>query len=267
MERCELLKFPRCAREARDSDDSRRGVHAGSPSSRYTDTVSVYPITDIVSIRWEIFMSEEARKTKRERRRPEESEREILDAAEQFLRERPLSEITVGELMARTRLGRSSFYFDDLYDLVARLLARLEPALWEPAERWIGGSEGLPEEYLRRALGGVVSVWVAHGPVLRAIAEASLHDRKGASLWRDGVIERFVEAVSERLTKEIRRGRIEQLHVRETATALLLMNERYLMDALGRVPQADARTVAETLDRIWVRTLYGADGADSPPGL
>src|ERR671912_1140610 len=26
---------------------------------------------------------------------------------------------------------------------VARLLARLEPALWEPAERWIGGSEGL----------------------------------------------------------------------------------------------------------------------------
>ena len=88
-----------------------------------------------------------------------------------------------------------------------------------------------------------------------------------AALWRDGVIERFVEAVSDRLTKEIRRGRIDQLHVRETATALLLMNERYLMDALGRVPQADARTVAETLDRIWVRTLYGADGADSPPGL
>ena len=209
-------------------------------------------------------MTEGVRKTKRERRRPEESEREILDAAEQFLRERPLSEITVGELMARTRLGRSSFYFyfDDLYDLVARLLARLEPALWEPAERWVGGSEGLPEEYLRRALEGVVSVWVAHGPVLRAIAEASLHDRQVAALWRDGVIERFVEAVSDRLTKEIRRGRIDQLHVRETATALLLMNERYLMDTLGRVPQADARTVAETLDRIWVRTLYGTDGTD-----
>src|SRR5215216_3330122 len=108
------------------------------------------------------FLSEEARKTRRERRRPEESEREILDAAEQFLRERPLSEITVGELMARTRLGRSSFYFyfDDLYDLVAGLLARLEAALWEPAERWIEGSEAPPEEDIRRALEGVVSVWV-----------------------------------------------------------------------------------------------------------
>jgi AcrR family transcriptional regulator len=209
-------------------------------------------------------MSDEVRRPKQERHRPEESEREILDAAEQLLRERPLSEITVGQLMARTRLGRSSFYlyFDDLYDLVARLLARLEASLWEPAERWIEGTENPHEEDIRRAIGGVVSVWVAHGPVLRAIAEASLHDREVASLWRDGVIERFVDAVTDRLTKEIRRGRIGQLHARQTATALLLMNERYLMDTLGRAPQADAKTVAETLDRIWVRTLYGIDGTD-----
>ena len=206
-------------------------------------------------------MSDEVRRPKQERHRPEQSEREILDAAEQLLRERPLSEITVGELMARTRLGRSSFYFyfDDLYDLVARLLARLEASLWEPAERWIEGSEGFPEEDIRRALEGVVSVWVTHGPVLRAIAEASLHDREVASLWMDGVIERFVDAVTNRLMEEIRRGRISQLHARETATALLLMNESYLMDTLGRAPQADAKRVAETLDRIWVRTLYGTD--------
>ncbi len=262
MERRELLEFPWCTREAREGDGSQLGVHAESPFFRYTDTMSVNQITDAVSTRLEIFMSDEVKRPKWERRRPEESEREILDAAEQLLRERPLSEITVGELMARTRLGRSSFYFyfRDLYDLVARLLARLEAALWEPAERWIEGSEGPPEEDIRRALGGVVSVWVAHGPVLRAIAEASLHDREVASLWRDGVIERFVDAVTDRLTKEIRRGRINHLHVRETATALLLMNERYLMDTLGRVPQADAKTVAETLDRIWVRTLYGTDG-------
>jgi hypothetical protein len=150
----------------------------------------------------------------------------------------------------------------DLYDLVARLLASLEAALWEPAERWIEGSEGPPEEDIRRAIGGVVSVWVAHGPELRAIAEASLHDREVASLWRDGVIERFVDAVTDRLTKEIRRGCIDHLHARETATALLLMNERYLMDTLGRAPQADAKPIAETLERIWVRTLYGTDRTD-----
>jgi AcrR family transcriptional regulator len=212
----------------------------------------------------EIFMSDEVRRPKQKRHRPEESEREILDAAEQLLRERPLSKITVGELMGRTRLGRSSFYlyFSDLYDLVRGLLARLEPALWEPAERWIEGLEGPPGEDIRRAIGGVVSVWVKHGPVLSAIAEASLHDREVAFLWRDGVIERFVDAVTDRLTKEISRGRINHLRARETATALLLMNERYLMDTLGRAPQADAETVAETLDHIWVRTWYGTDGTD-----
>ena len=68
--------------------------------------------------------------------------------------------------------------------------------------------------------------------------------------------------MTDRLTKEIRRGRIDQLHAHETATALLLMNERYLMATLGRVPQADAKTVAETLARIWVRTLYWIDGID-----
>jgi TetR/AcrR family transcriptional regulator, ethionamide resistance regulator len=209
-------------------------------------------------------MSDEVRRPKRERRRPEESEREILDAAEQLLRERPLSEITVSELMARTRLGRSSFYFyfGDLYDVVASLLARLEAALWEPAERWIEGSEGPPEKDIKRAIEGVVSVWVAHGPVLSAIAQASLHDRKVASLWRDGVIERFVDAVTDRIMEEIRRGRIDQLYARETATALLLMNERYLMDTLGGAPQADAKRVAETLSRIWMRALYGTDRTD-----
>ena len=62
--------------------------------------------------------------------------------------------------------------------------------------------------------------------------------------------------------EEIRRGRIDQLHARETATALLLMNESYLMDTLGRAPQADAKRVAETLGRIWVRTLYGTERTD-----
>ncbi len=82
----------------------------------------------------------------------------------------------------------------------------------------------------------------------------------------DFKIERFVEAVTDRLTKEIKRGRIDHLHARETATALLLMNERYLMDTLGHVPQADAKTVAETLDRIWVRTLYGTNQAEEYDG-
>lgn len=63
----------------------------------------------------------------------EESTELILDAAQRLLWEVPLGELTVGALMAATPFGRSSVYvyFDDLEDLVARLLERLEERLWQ----------------------------------------------------------------------------------------------------------------------------------------
>src|SRR5207244_10350837 len=63
----------------------------------------------------------------RRRRRPEEAEREILDAARQLLTERPWSEVTVGAVMGRTTLSRKSFYvyFRDRHELITKLVAPL----------------------------------------------------------------------------------------------------------------------------------------------
>ena len=44
------------------------------------------------------------------RRAPEAAESEILSAAENFLREFPVRDLTVDNLMARTGLSRASFY-------------------------------------------------------------------------------------------------------------------------------------------------------------
>ncbi len=35
------------------------------------------------------------------------------------------------------------------------------------------------------------------------------------------------------------------------------MNERYLIENLGRQPQADPKVVADTLLAVWLRALYG----------
>ncbi|MDQ1741437.1 MAG: TetR/AcrR family transcriptional regulator, ethionamide resistance regulator, partial [Pseudonocardiales bacterium] len=53
-------------------------------------------------------------------------------------------------------------------------------------------------------------------------------------------------------------GRILPLDARETARALCLMNDRYLLAALGHAPTTAPETVVETLATIWTRTLYGA---------
>ena len=75
---------------------------------------------------------------RRPRHDPRESEREILDAAEQFLSERPWREVTVQAIMERTDLARSAFYvhFKDRHDLALRVVDRIGAELLLEANRW-----------------------------------------------------------------------------------------------------------------------------------
>lgn len=194
--------------------------------------------------------------SQRGRATPEQSRNEILDAAQEALWELPVAKLTVGGLMAHTRLGRSSFYvhFADIGALVAALLERLEGELWEAAKAWTHTAvEG--EAALDAAIDGVVDVWVRHGPVLRAIIEAGATDAEVAKLWREGVVERFAKVIAERLPQQPDATDHAVVDHHELATALLLMNERYLMDRLGRTPQADPQIVSVVLRTIWKRAL------------
>ncbi|HTF58994.1 MAG TPA: helix-turn-helix domain-containing protein, partial [Actinomycetes bacterium] len=64
---------------------------------------------------------------RRRRRRRKDSEREILEAAERLLRERPFRELTVDDLMAATSQSRTAFYrhFTDRQDLLVHLIRDL----------------------------------------------------------------------------------------------------------------------------------------------
>ena len=181
--------------------------------------------------------------------------------AEQVLREQSVEDLTVGDLMERTSIGRSAFYayFRDRYDAVAALLERLEADLLEGTRPWLGGAaHSDPMSDIRSALQRTVAVWMEHGPLLRAIAEAAGHDEEVAAVYRWGLLERSITAVAHRIEEEQALGRVRPLDARETATALVLMNERYLADRLGRPPQADPESVVDTLCEIWTAVLYGA---------
>jgi AcrR family transcriptional regulator len=194
---------------------------------------------------------------KRRRRSPEEAEREIVDAGEVCLRERPFRELTVDEVMARTTLSRPSFYvyFRDRRQLVLRVLERIGNELFVMADRWLEGTSE-PRADARAAVEGVAAVYAEHGPVLGAIADAASYDSDVERIYR-ALVNRFVDATAARIEKEIASGLIEPLDARETARALVWMNERYLTDSLGRIPQEPLDTVVETLWSIWTRTLYG----------
>jgi AcrR family transcriptional regulator len=201
---------------------------------------------------------------RRRRRSPESAEREIVAAAEAFLRERPFRDLTVDEVMGRTTLSRPSFYvyFRDRHQLAVRLVEGIGGELFEMSERWLVGA-GDPRDDVRAALVGIGAVYAEHGLVLSAIADAAGHDSDVESTYRT-LIERFVDASAVRIERDIASGRTELRDPRETARALVWMSERYLNEALGRLPRAPVEVVVETLWTVWVRTLYRSEPTAAP---
>jgi AcrR family transcriptional regulator len=202
----------------------------------------------------------------RRRRRPEEAERAILAAARAFLEERPFREMTVEGIMVRTGLSRPAFYayFRDRYEVVTRLLEGIGGLLFALDWRWLSGGEVGEEarEVLVEALRAGSGTFVEYGPVLRAIADASGYDARVEQVYRYGLIERLVGAVAGRISRDVEAGLSpSDLDPEETARALVLMTERYLLDAFGhperRPSGGESAAVFATLEGIWVRTLYG----------
>jgi TetR/AcrR family transcriptional regulator, ethionamide resistance regulator len=206
-----------------------------------------------------VHPEDEGRKVaaRRRRRTPEVAEREIIAAAESFLRMRPFRELTVDEVMRRTDLSRPSFYvyFADRHQLVLKVVEHLGSELFTMSDRWLRGTGDAPAS-AREALEGIVAVYVEHGPVMRALADAAADDR-GVEQAYTALVDSFIDATARHIEGEIAGDRMLPVDARETAKALVWMMERYLTLSLGRAPTTPAGTVADTLATIWTRVLYG----------
>ena len=194
---------------------------------------------------------------RRRRRSPEVAEREIIDAAEELLRERPFRDLTVDEVMRRTDLSRPSFYvyFRDRHHLVLKVVERLTAESSEMADVWYT-AQGSGREVIREATAGVVDVFARHGAVLQALADAAADDLDVEAAYR-GSLEYFIEATTRHIEREIEAGNMLACNPHETARALSIMNQRYLITVLGRNPLVDPDVVVDTITTIWIRTLYG----------
>lgn len=205
----------------------------------------------------------------RRRRRPEEAERAILAAARAFLSEHPFREMKVEDVMARTGLSRPAFYayFHDRYELVTRLLEGIGGLLFAVDRRWLVGDPGVGREESRRilrdALRGGAETFERYGPVLRAISDAASYDRRVEEVYRSGLIGRQVSSVAERISRDVEAGiSAGDLDPLETARALVIMTERYLIDAYGRPSggkRAPEAAITRTLETVWINTIYGPE--------
>jgi hypothetical protein len=127
--------------------------------------------------------------------------------------------------------------------------------LYAMSERWLSGDGDGPAR-ARSALEGIVGVYAQHGAVMNALADAAADDPEVEKVYGD-LVQSFIDVTANRIEQEVAAGRILALEPRETAKALVWMNERYLNLNLGRQHHVARPLATEALATIWSRTLYG----------
>ncbi len=194
--------------------------------------------------------------SRRRRRTPEAAQREIVEAAEGLLRERPFRELTVDEVMRRTGLSRPSFYvyFKDRHELVLRVVGHLQAELLAVANRWFESSGDGPA-MLREAFDGLVAVYGQHSAVMRALADAATDDPDVEAAY-GSLVDRFIEVTAEHIEQEMAVGDVEGVDPVESAKALVWMAERYLYHSFAPARRVPPGRMVDVLATLWSRALY-----------
>jgi AcrR family transcriptional regulator len=190
------------------------------------------------------------------RRRREQVRMQIIAAADAALRRAPYRELSVEELMAAAGLPRTIFYrhFDDLADVVVRLLEEAGAELYQHEQRLAAVGDDEPDG-IRHALEAPVRSFSLHGPLLRAVAEAASHDERIDAGYR-ALVQRFEQLIEAFLRALAERGQTRLADPAQTARALNLMNLAYLLDVFGTIEQKVSPEVAlQTLTEIWVGAI------------
>jgi TetR/AcrR family transcriptional regulator, ethionamide resistance regulator len=199
-------------------------------------------------------MSSPARRA-RHREQRESTRREILAAADRFLRERPYRELSVEVVMSETGLTRTAFYrhFDDVTDLVLRLLTDLGSELYAIAERWSAVAGSNYPSPAHAGLAGIVDFFARNGPLVRAIREAATTDEQIERAYR-GALEAFIDTTTETFDRLVQAAQLEVPDTGALARALNLMNEAYLVDEFGR-GEGDPELALATLSTVWLGAI------------
>jgi AcrR family transcriptional regulator len=192
----------------------------------------------------------------RTRESRERSRQRIIEAATELVRERSYAELNVGEIMERAGIGRTIFYrhFDDLGDLLVRAgreaIDELLTAQLALAQTRVATG---PDD-IRRAMELPVRVYSRHGPLLRAVAEAAAAD-PSLTPAQAAIRQRFDELVADALNRSDAGHNGGFADVMETAHALNLLNESFLLEAFGREPRVSPESAVATLTEIWAAVL------------
>lgn len=185
----------------------------------------------------------------------------IVAATEQLLRERPLHQLSVGDIIDAAGISRTSFYayFNSKTAVIAECLRRVMDQMVVAAQPFQTQPAGDAEAAIRDSLERWVQVCREHGALLRAVCEEWPHDEQLRGLWF-GMLEQMTLGTAKVIRGARRRGEAPGgADPRALAACLMWGYERVLHvsvmgDATG-LPDPDS--VVEPLAQMMVGSLYG----------
>jgi TetR/AcrR family transcriptional regulator, ethionamide resistance regulator len=188
----------------------------------------------------------------------------VLAATDELLADRPLSAITVRDILERAGVSRASFYFyfASKYAAAAALLARVgEEADSRFAATWAQRDRVAPRDAVRASLQELFDTWDRHTHLLVAAQEAGPEAAELFTVWQ-GFMAAFVERYAQHVGEERGAGRaVDGPDARELSCALAWMDERALHRYATDAGAPDREAIIDALTFVWMASLYGGDAA------
>ena len=186
----------------------------------------------------------------------------ILDALGRLLKDRPIRDVSVADILTESGFARGTFYlwFDNKFDAVGRAYLReTEEAGKAGAELFAAGGADLAEatEKVEAVIDQLLIVWREQGHILRAVHDTWRSEPSVAKHWAPAF--RWVQDAAAQLIAEVRgRNEVNNLD-RVLASSLINMNDHTLYQAsLGEGFALDD-DLRDVLTRAWVFAVFGSD--------
>jgi TetR/AcrR family transcriptional regulator, ethionamide resistance regulator len=185
----------------------------------------------------------------------------ILAATEQLLRERPLNQLNVADIIEAAGVSRTSFYahFNSKTAVIAECLRRVMDQVTVAVEPIHRRRSDDVETAIRLSLRQWVEVCKVHGALLRAVSEEWPHDEELRDLWFA-----TIDSVTAGTAKVIRDARRDGhapagAEPRSLAACLMWGYERVLhVSLVGNTPGlAEPDAIVEPLVQMMVGGAFG----------
>jgi len=184
----------------------------------------------------------------------------ITAAAISLITEGGPEAVSVSGVMRRAGVSRTAFYrqFDSVYDVYADLLVRTASTLLAETGAWMSDPEavGSPEVAYPNNL-GFARAFTGSGALLTALYDACGCDTRLRQLWRDVLIQPFIDASTAAISRDQAAGvAAPDIDPAATAEALTLLGEQLAIELLGR-RGAEPEEYADVIAPIWISVLFG----------